>query len=284
MMTHFRKIFVFALVLCALPFVGKAQSSPSNPYEGAVHTYVVGGLTPGVEYQFYVSANEDGSGVLDDGSTFEFDFLDTPYGTLAPNESTASLPLVWNNGSAQHIYYLWIALTNSEGCSTSRGLKVVPQTNMFDLLSENIPVGHTVSCPVIDEASGFNPLATEYNLGTTTLQFKVRREGGNRGWSFEPLVTVDPSWNLDVAIVSVIDGNAGELFADATNSYFVPAAHSEVIVTVVVNNLEGVEQIVKLEVINQIEEKTRLRDSNPSNDYVQHRITVMPIISDLEGI
>nr|MBP7509676.1 hypothetical protein [Prolixibacteraceae bacterium] len=96
--------------------------------------------------------------------------------------------------------------------------------------------------------------------------------------------SIDPSWNLDVAILSVTDVNAGQLVADASNLYTVPSSDDEVIVTLQVRNYEGTEQIVSLEVRNQKEEQTLLNDSDNTNDKVQHRITVMPVISDLEEI
>lgn len=285
-MTHIKTFFVLGLVLVLWVFAikAKAQSLPAQPYEGATHTYMVNGLTPGVEYAFFMSSQPDGSGVLDDGSTFEFDFLGEPSGTVAPGQNAASLPVIWHNGASQHQYYLGIRLANPGGCSVSRYLRILPQINAFDLLSENIPTDNTVSCPAIANADGFNPLDTEYSAGSTTLQFKVRREGGNRGWSFEPSVTIKPEWNLDVAIVSVTGTNAGTLVADASNVYTVPASDDEVIVTLNVKNYEGTEQVVTLEVRNQKEEQTLLNDSNKSNDIVQHRITVMPVISDLEEI
>jgi len=76
----------------------------------------------------------------------------------------------------------------------------------------------------------------------------------------------------------------GELEANASNIYTVPAIDDEVIVNVAVRNYEGTEQVVTLEVINQQEEQTNLNDSNPLNDKIEHRLLVMPVISDLEEI
>jgi len=283
-MTRVKTIFVLVIILCAVVINTMAQSSLTHPYEGATHTYVVNGLTPGTEYMFYVSSNEDGSAVLDDGSAFEFDFLSTSQGIVPADQNTVSLPIIWNNGASQHVYYLWISLSNPGGCSVKRGLKIVPQPNMFDLLSENIPFDKTESCPAISDADGFVAMSDQYNAGTTTLQFKVRRAGGNKGWSFEPVVTINPEWNLDVAIVSVNAANAGAITANASNIFTVPATDNEVIVSVAVRNYEGTEQIVTLEVRNQREEQTSLGDVNRENDKVTHRITVMPIISDLEEL
>jgi hypothetical protein len=283
-MTYSDKVIIFVLVLCAFHQTVKAQSEPSHPYEGAVHTYVVNGLTPGTEYAFYISSTEDGVGVLDDGTTFEFEFQGDCSGTIPDRQSTASLPILWQNGASQHIYFLCLKLTNPGGCSVNRYLRIMPQPNKFDLLSENLPVDNTQSCPATTEIDGFNPLAAEYNAGTTLLQFKVKREGGNRAWTFEPVVTVRPEWNLDVAIVSVTAEIAGTLTADASKCFTVPATENEVLVAVAVRNYEGTEQVVTLEVRNQKEVQTQLGDCNSENDQVQHRITVIPVISDLEEL
>ncbi|MDA3815841.1 MAG: hypothetical protein PF486_00565 [Prolixibacteraceae bacterium] len=279
-----KKQILLTGVFCALVFVVKAQSTPIHPYEGATHNYVVNGLTSGTNFLFYVSAHENGSEVLDDGAVFEFDFLDSHEGVVPEGESTASLPVLWNNGASQYIYYLWIELSNPGGCATRRGLKILPQPNRFDLLSENIPVDNTESCPAISKADGFNPMADEYSAGTSTVKFKVRREGGNRAWSFEPIALVEPDWNVDVAVVSIVAVNAGVIDADESNIYTVLATDDEVIVTVAVRNFEGTEQIVSMKVKNQQEENTMLSDSNHENDNVQHHITVMPVIMELEEI
>jgi hypothetical protein len=283
-MTRVIRLTFLITALCALAVKAGAQSSPALPYEGAVHTYVVNGLAPGTQYAFYMASSPDGSGILDDGSVVEFDFLGETTGTVSPGESTAALSVLWNEGAAAHLFYLGIDVTHPDGCSVSRYLRITPQVNRFDLLSENIPVDNTESCPAIDATDGFNPLATEYSAGTTTLQFKVRREGSNRGWSFEPVISIDPSWNLDVAVVSVVAPVTGTLIADASNIYNVPATDREVIVNVAVRNYEGTEQVVTLTIRNQEEEHTRLNDSNAENDRVEHRIMVMPVIMELEEI
>jgi hypothetical protein len=279
-----KKKIVFIGTFCALAIWAGAQSTPTHPYEGATHTYVLNGLTPGVEYDFFMTSHVDGIGVLDPNMVNEFDFLTCPNGKVGAGESTAKLPVKWRYGASFRAYYLWVTLTPPTGCSTSRRLEILPQPNAFDLLSENIPVDNTESCPSIAKADGFNPLADEYSAGTSTVKFKVRREGGNRAWSFDPKVFIEPTWNADVAIVHIVAVNAGIIESNESNIYTVPATDDEVIVTVAVRNYEGIEQIVTLAVKNQQEENTRLGDSNYENDHIQHRITVMPVIMELEEI
>jgi hypothetical protein len=283
-MTLLKKKIVFIGMFCVLAIWVGAQSTPTHPYEGATHTYVLNGLTPGVEYDFFITSNADGNRVLDPELVNEFDFLTRSNGKVELNESTAQLSLKWHYGASYRTYYLWVTLMPPSGCSISRSLEILPQPNRFDLLSENIPVDNSESCPAISKADGFNPMADEYSAGTSMVKFKVRCEGGNRAWSFEPEVIVEPDWNVDVAVVNIVAVNAGVIDADEANIYTVPATDDEVIVTVAVRNYEGTEQIVSMKVKNQQEENTLLGDSNHENDNVQHRITVMPVIMELEEI
>lgn len=278
-----KKILVFGM-FCVLALWAGAQSTPIRPYEGAKHTYVLNGLSPGVEYAFFMSSNVDGSEVLDERTTPEFDFLTCPRGKVKSGEHVAELSVKWHYGASMRAFYLGVTLTPPSGCSTSRFIQIMPQPNRFDLISENIPIDNTESCPSITKADGFNPLADEYSAGTSTVKFKVRREGGNRDWSFEPNVFIDPTWNVDVAIVHMVAVNAGVIESDESGIFTVPATDDEVIVTIAVRNYEDTEQIVSLVIKKQKEANTLLGDSNHKNDHVRHRITVMPMIMDLEEI
>jgi len=280
-MTHIKQLIGLAFLLVVLSTAAKAQSTALFPFEGATHTYGWNGLTNGDLYAFYLTADAAGDVRLDDAIAGEFDFLDTTTGTVAANR--AAVPLAWNLGASNNIYYLWIEVRNSGGCINNTFVRITPQVNQFDLLSENIPVDNTISCPAVNTADGFNPLAAGYDAGTTTLQFKVRRTGGNRNWKFEPVLTIDPTWNIDIAVLSIVGANSGTLVADASNVYTVNALDDEVLVTVSVKNQPGNTQVVSFEVKNQSEADTNLLDSNSSNDKVTHTIQIMPVINSMGG-
>lgn len=280
-MTHTKHIIIVVLVLIAFGLSANAQSTLQFPYEGSIHTYSVNGITVGANYNFYITANADRSGLLDDVVTSEFEILNAT--GIVDSDGLASTPIQWNNGAAAHIYYLWLEATVVDGCSNHIRLTITPQVNQFDLLSENIPVDNTISCPAVNTADGFNPLAAGYDAGTTTLQFKVRRTGGNRNWKFEPVLTIDPTWNIDIAVLSIVGANSGTLVADASNVYTVNALDNEVLVTVSVKNQPGNTQVVSFEVKNQSEADTNLLDSNSSNDKVTHTIQIMPVINSMGG-
>lgn len=259
------------------------------------HTYTVNGLQEGVNYAYYITANVDGTGLYDDGATGEFDFITSPTGTLGVGDNAASVDIKWNIGASLHIYQLWLEVTIPGGCSNKIRAQVAPQIG-FDLLSENMPVGNTTSCPAISESDGFNPLATAYNAGSSTLRFKVKREFGNDNtgtpapgdtydWSFIPVLVVDPNLlGLSNVIISIEGTTSGVITADAGNRYTVNGFDDEVIVTVSIENAPGTIRDVTLQVTLGVESTTNLSDSNPSNNNVTHTIHVMPLIGGMGGV
>lgn len=294
-MTYLKHIIVTVLWIAGHSLAIHAQSSALSPFEGASHTYEWGGLQAGLNYEFYFTADAKGSVVLDDIATGEFDFSLSPAGTIKAGSSTASVPIQWNKGASLHAYYLWLKVSNPNGCSNFRYVTVRPRISSFDLLSENIPVDNTMSCPSVASTDGFNPLAPAYDAGTTTLKFIVRRVNGTDNkltaqtgdtydWSFQPVLSVDPAFNQGISIVSIVGVNSGKLVADVNNLYSVAGTDNEVTVTVAVKNIPGTSQDVKLTIQNQSENRSNLVDSNSANDTVKHRIEVMPLIDSLQGV
>jgi len=283
-MTQFKHIIVLVLLLLISGFAAKAQSTPLYPYEGATHTYTVNGMSEGVDYVFYITANADGSGLYDDGATGEFDFITVPTGHLGVGESAASVDIGWNNGASAHIYYVWLEATFPGGCSNRIPVQVTPQANIFDLMSENVPATNTRSCPSINNADGFNPLASSYDAGFTHLQFLVKKENSNRNWSFIPSLVVNPDLALGKFIITVEGTNTGTITPDGDNRYTVLASDTEVTVTVSVENAPGYNRDVTLQVTGQREEQTNLPDSDPTNDNVTHTIEVIPVINGMGGV
>jgi hypothetical protein len=293
-MTQFEHIIIPVLLLLALGQAANAQSTARQPYEGALHSYTCNGISVGAGYDFYITANADGSGRLDDGLAGEFDIISSK--GIVGDDGLASTPIQWNTGASAHIYYVWLEATAPDGgCSNRINIQISPQINRFDLLSENIPVDNTASCPAVASTDGFNPLASTYDAGSTTLKFIVRRingtdnkltaqAGDTYNWSFEPVLSVDPSLNTGISIVSIVGVNSGRLVADANSLYTVNGTDQEVTVTVAVRNVPGSLQDIKLMIKNQLENNTNLPDSNLANDTVNHRLEVMPIIEGLNGV
>lgn len=294
-MNHLKHIIIAVLLAVGFSPTAWGQSSALHPYEGATHTYQWNGLQGGGDYEFYLTADASGQVILDDGVFGEFDFVGSRTGKLAVGQTTAAVPIKWNIGSSAHAYYLWFKITASGGCSNYTFIGIQPQINKFDLLSENIPVDNTASCPAVASTDGFNPLATAYDAGTTTLKFIVRRVNGTDNkltaetgdtydWFFEPVLSVDPVYNTGISIVSIVGAKSGKLLADAGKLYTVSGADNEVTVTVAIKNLPGTPQNVRLLIKNQGESRSKLPDSNPANDTVNHRIEVIPVIEGLQGV
>ena len=283
---------IILLLLFAFAQTAIAQSTARQPYEGAMHAYICNGITAGADFEFYLTANADDSGRYDDGLTGEFDIINSK-GVIG-NDGTAVTQVQWNKGASGHIYYLWFEASIS-GCSNRINIQITPQINRFDLLSENVPADNTVSCPAVAASDGFNPMASAYDAGTTTLRFIVRRVNGTDNkqtastgdtydWFFEPVLSVDTTTKSAISIISIVGAKSGTLTANANGLISVNGTDNEVTVTVSVQNIPGTSQDVKLSIRNQGEMKTNLPDSNASNDTVKHRIEVLPVIDGLQGV
>jgi len=289
-----KHIIILVITLATLGLTANAQSTATRPYEGALQTYTCNGISVGAGYTFYMAANANGSGIYDDGLTGEFDIVSAT-GTVG-DDGLASTPIQWNNGASTHIYYLFLQATFPGGCSNHISIQITPQVNQFDLLSENIPVTNTRSCPALSESDGFNPLASTYNAGKTTLHFVVKREygtdnkltaalGDTYDWSFIPQLVVDPNLlGLSNVIISIEGTSSGVIMADVDNRYTVKGFDNEVDVTVSIENAPGTIRDVTLQVTMGAENNSNLSDSDPSNNNVQHTIQIMPVIGGMGGV
>jgi hypothetical protein len=280
-MTQLKHIIILVITLLALGLTAKAQSTARQPYDGAMHTYTCNGISVGAAYTFYMAAHADGSGIYDDGLTGEFDILNAT--GVVGGDGLASTQIQWNNGASQHIYYLWLEATIPGGCSNNIHIQITPQPNHFDLLSENVPVTNTRSCPATASTDGFNSNSELYSAGSTMLQFNVVRHGGTRDWSFIPVLSVDPDLSLGKVIITIRGNNSGVVSAVA-NRYAINGLDNEVLVTVSIENSPGNTRDVKLQVTDQKESSTNLSDSDPANDAVIHTIEVMPLINGMGGV
>jgi hypothetical protein len=292
-MNHLKHIIIIVITLIVIGLTAKAQNTDRQPYEGALHTYTCDGISVGAVYTFYMAAHSDGSGVYDDGLTGEFDIIKAN-GTVG-DDGLASTPIQWNLGASAHVYYLFLEASIPGGCSNQISIQITPQVNQFDMLSENVPVSNTKSCPAVTSDDGFNPLASAYDAGFTKLEFNIVRKngtdnkltastGGTYNWSFIPVLSVDPDLNLGKVIISIQGTNSGMVTADANNRYTINGLDNEVLVTVSIENAPGNTRDVKLQVTGQREEITNLSDSNPANDAVIHTIEVMPVINGMGGV
>ncbi|MFA9388599.1 MAG: hypothetical protein ACERKD_02245 [Prolixibacteraceae bacterium] len=288
-----KNIIILVFMLLAFGLTANAQSSALNPYEGATHTYAWSGVTQGLNYDFYITANADGSGMYNDDLTGEFDILNAT--GVVGADGKAATGISWNTGAAANVYYMWLEVTSTSGCSNYRYVRVTPQTNQFDLLSENVPVTNTISCPATASEDGFNPGSDTYAAGSTVLQFKVTRANGTDNtltasagdtydWSFIPQLMVDPDLGLSNVIITIEGAKSGVVLADVNNRYQISGLDNDVTVTVSIQNAPGYDLKVDMKVTGQKEHNTNLSDSDPTNDNVTHTIQVMPVIGGMGGV
>ncbi len=252
------------------------------PYEGATHTYTVNGISVGADYEFYMTSDVDGVNLIDGVATGEF-FIENNLGIVGAN-GLASTPIQWNNGAAANIYYVFLEVTGSSGCSNNIRMQITPQVNQFDLYAENSPDPLIdESCPTTDSFDGFDPIAGAYSSGTTTLQFQVLRENGNRAWSFIPQLTVTDALGLTNYVIEVLGEKSGVIEATA-GRYVVSELDSSVIVSVSIENAPGFDRNVTLTAFDGKEDSINLSDGDNTNDAAVHTIKVMPFIQEMGGV
>lgn len=119
-----KQIFTLLIMLALVAVTGNvfAQSTPTAPYEGAIHTYVVDGIAVGSTYDFYVnqsatfSATNSGLATITSGAS----------GNITAAGQNASVQVSFGTGSAEAgYYYVWINVINND-CSVPRALRVDP--------------------------------------------------------------------------------------------------------------------------------------------------------------
>lgn len=219
-----KQIFTLLTMLALVTVTGNvfAQSTPTAPYEGATHTYAVGGLHTGDTYTFGVSTTE--GDYTTNGSNYT---INGSNNGSVDGTGTATLSVTWNNGSAAFAqtgnYYVWISIKEGT-CTTYRALEVNPvpfvdYTVNFNVLAELAGDGSTTlanlqavtgvvslpgQCPAYE---GADRLATNINDvltdGSTYAYFSVNRTvtapGTDAAWTFTPSsTTASVTWEISL--------------------------------------------------------------------------------------
>jgi len=219
-----KQIFTLLIMLALVAVTGNvfAQSTPTAPYEGATHTYAVGGLHTGDTYTFGVSTTE--GNYTTNGSNYT---INGSNNGNVDGTGTATLSVTWNNGSAAFAqtgnYYVWISI-NDGTCTTYRALEVnpVPAVNYtvdFNVLAELAGDGSTTlaqlqsatgvdnltsQCPAYEGADRLATNITDVlNDGSTYAYFSVNRTvsggGNNSAWAFTPSSsTTGVTWQISL--------------------------------------------------------------------------------------
>lgn len=198
-------------MLATLGLLAKAQHSVTAPLEGGVYDYVCNGISVGAEYNFYVAANADGSGIYDDGLTNEFDFIGDVSGTIG-TDGLAAAQILWNEGASLNMYNVWLEVT-IEGCSNNIRLEVNPHENNrlagFDIVASTECFNTTdnsfaISFITLNNngqplAAAYFPLNVEFSVDgqvhTQLVSFSDQNIQINESW-----FTIDPTVNSDVLV------------------------------------------------------------------------------------
>lgn len=126
-----KNLFTITVLLLMLAFSSKtfAQTfagSATAPTEGQTVTYTLNGMTPGDDFVYGVNIYttlED----VDYTSGGDYWSFPSVYSGVASPEGHASVQIEWLEGASDYNYYVWIIITDSDGCTTNRHLLVNPE-------------------------------------------------------------------------------------------------------------------------------------------------------------
>jgi hypothetical protein len=128
MKNQFKKLTMLFVVVLFAGSMFAQTSTPVAPFEGRIHTYVVGGLTPGDQYVFGVNTSITAFGHVPSANFTVTAGATDAAAPVTATGTTASLSVQWNTGAAAAgVFYVWIKIIDSEGCSTYRCLSVDPE-------------------------------------------------------------------------------------------------------------------------------------------------------------
>lgn len=213
-----KQIFTLLIMLALVAVTGKvfAQSTPTAPYVGATHTYIVGGLTDGDNYSFNVNQSAADFSTAGNASIATFT---ASSGTVSGG--IASQTVTWAGIATS---YVWIKIDDSDGCSTYRRLPVTPVTAIdytvdFNVLAlstgddTTLPAsitGATGGTSISDACPGF--VGEDWELsstsdatttdGSTYVYFRVIRTAApatNAAWFFTPTFAGATASTLEIS-------------------------------------------------------------------------------------
>ena len=159
-----KQIFTLLIMLALVAVTGnvfaQTGSTPVAPYEGATHTYVLGGLTNGDTYVWGISTSAN----VYTTTTGDYAVTSTPAlgNTGTVSGGSATLTVKWNTGAAGDNYWVWIQIIDQAGCPTYRALPVVPVA---------APATYTVDFTVtaLNDAGDETTTATNITNGTYSV-------------------------------------------------------------------------------------------------------------------
>lgn len=230
-MAHLKHTILTVFMLLILVSAAMPQGSLAEPLEGTIHNYTCDGITPGADYVFYVDSNIDGSGILDDLASVEFDFIGDVNGVVGA-DGLASATIQWNTGSSLNQYQVWLEVSFG-GCSNMIHIEVSPQPNNrsigFDALASNecfSPDGNGFELPVSFLGNDGEPLAqnqfsvnVEFTVNGTAYEQTMHSSADNLQIE-STMFAANPAEDTQVVveITGAYDANSAELFPEEENS------------------------------------------------------------------
>ncbi|MBN1768953.1 MAG: hypothetical protein JXR50_02125 [Prolixibacteraceae bacterium] len=213
-----KNLFTITVLLLMLAFSSKTfaqftAGTPMAPSEEQTVTYTLNGMTPGDDFVYGVNIYTT---LEDVDYTSGGDFWEFPSGNTgeASIEGHASVQIQWLEGASDYTYYVWITITDSDGCNTSRHLLVNPEE--ATPVDEDYPVVFNIiaigtgddsgiinstngtderACPTFVDADWqFETLTDGTHDGSSYVYFQIEREAISNGQA------VTDSWEIVTAL------------------------------------------------------------------------------------
>lgn len=291
----FLTIFLTLLVVTTF-----GQSSTYlNPMPGNTHNYsatVTDNGDPN-EVRWYVTTDASGASKALHGT--DYTFVTTGYNSSTEQlEGTAvyAVDITWG-ATVQNAdtYYVFVEVDDDQTQCTNRMALRVQIAAEFNALVYNVTAsanpgtvipgepGSDVldsDCPVI-----VNPIYSEAtgghtDIGTTTITYRVEREFSLAGWSFDYTLYEAFGNPFNVVNITMTDAGGTELYSgiNLTGTQAVDAAENYVLVTIEINNQQGVNLDMNLELASASDDNGN-NDGNAGDNIDNFILEAMPEIS-----
>lgn len=293
--------YVFFIVSLITGFAGKtyAQSTAYAPYDGATHTYTVGGLTNGDTFEFYLS--KDPNGINKTSTVSDAGIISTTTNSVGP-DGKATVTIQWASDASSKYgsgLYLFIAVTSSS-CPNYRDVKIMPVANIFavtliDVTGQSNPGIATgpfsnPSCPDIILGQKFQPVVNSGSTpsdGQTMLTFRVDRKNSTNAWKFNFSINCSlTSTTYTYSITGKATSSLGSVATTPTGPVDVTCAVGDdyAFITILVDNKQGDSPSFKVTINSAQDTQTGTSDLTAGvAKSITHTIDKLPVIGSFTG-
>jgi len=286
-----RKIIVLIIfVLVAFAVGVKAQSTWSHPWLGATHSYMASVTDPENDNPVRWYVTTDAAGTIRADYSTVYSFVSEGYNASTKQLEDIALYIVeieW--GTVAGNYYLFFEVEDRDTeCTNRMALPIQIVSDFNALVVDNVA---DPSCP--DDV--VNPLWNGINqtdIGNSRLVFHIERQNSMLDWQFEFEISEQSakSFSIDsirfenevedqiMILNQAADLKKGEVNVDGNNDW--------VLAKIYIRNQMGVTLDFDFNLLTDNDltrDAVGNTDSNPNDNYADHSIWSLPVITNFSG-